>query len=88
MGQIGGLATAIVARLARSAGPGRGIFSAEAAAAYGEAIGRELRVEEIQLVVNELLGANVLIGANGLMRLGHEFYSITDSFVREIWRRR
>ena len=82
MGQIGGLATAIVARLARSAGPGRGIFSAEAAAAYGEAIGRELRVEEIQLVVNELLGANVL------MRLGHGLYGVTDPFVQEIWRER
>ena len=68
--QTGGLATAIVARVARSDGPARGIFSPEAAA-YGEVIGREVRVEEIQPVVNELLGANVLLVANGLMRLGH-----------------
>ena len=59
--QIGGLATAIFDRVARSDGPARGIFLAEAAAAYGEAIGREVRVEEIQPVVNELLGANVLM---------------------------
>ncbi|MFN9643864.1 MAG: ATP-binding protein, partial [Cyanobacteriota bacterium] len=52
--QIGGLATAIFDRVACSDGPARGIFSAEAAAAYGEAIGREVRVEEIQPVVNEL----------------------------------
>ncbi len=80
--QIGGLATAIFDRVARSEGPARGIFSAEAAAAYGEAIGREVRVEEIQPVVNELLGANVL------MRLGHGLYGVTDPFVQEIWRER
>ena len=82
MEQIGGLATAIVARVARSAGPARGIFSAEVTAAYGEVIGRELRVEEIQPVVNELLGAN------GLIRLGHGLYGVTDPFVQVIWRQR
>ncbi len=80
--QIGGLATAIFDRVARSEGPARGIFSSEAAAAYGEAIGREVRVEEIQPVVNELLAANVL------MRLGHGLYGVTDPFVQEIWRDR
>jgi hypothetical protein len=80
--QLGGLATAIFARVARSEGPARGIFSAEAALAYGEAIGREVRVEEIQPVVNELLAANVL------MRLGHGLYGVTDPFVQEIWRER
>ena len=80
--QIGGLATAIFDRVARSEGPARGIFSAEAALSYGEAIGREVRVEEIQPVVNELLGANVL------MRLGHGLYGVTDPFVQEIWQER
>jgi hypothetical protein len=80
--QIGGLATAIFDRVARSEDPARGIFSAEAATAYGEAIGREVRVEEIQPVVNELLAANVL------MRLGHGLYGVTDPFVQEIWRER
>jgi hypothetical protein len=80
--QIGGLATAIVDRVGRSEGPARGIFSAEAAAAYGEAISRAVRLEEIQPVVNELLSANVL------MRLGHGLYEVTDPFVQEIWRER
>jgi hypothetical protein len=80
--QIGGLAMAIFDRVARSEDPARGIFSAEAATAYGEAIGREVRVEEIQPVVNELLAANVL------MRLGHGLYGVTDPFVQEIWRER
>jgi hypothetical protein len=80
--QIGGLATAIFDRVARSEDPARGIFSTEAATAYSEAVGREVRVEEIQPVVNELLAANVL------MRLGHGLYGVTDPFVQEIWRER
>ncbi|KEF40744.1 MAG: ATPase [Cyanobium sp. CACIAM 14] len=80
--QIGGLAVVIFDRVARSEGPARWIFSAESAAAYGQAIGREVRVEEIQPVVNELLAANVL------MRLGHGRYGVTDPCVQEIWRER
>ncbi len=80
--EIGGLATAIFDRVARSDGPARGIFSADAAAAYSFAIGREVRVEEIQPVVNELLAANVL------MRVGHGLYGVSDPFVQEIWRER
>jgi hypothetical protein len=41
------------------------------AAAYGEAIGREVRVEESQLEVNERLAANVL------MRVGHGPYGVS-----------
>ncbi len=80
--QIGGLALAIFDRVAQAEGQARGIFSAEAAAAYGEVIGREVRVEEIQPVVNDLLAANVL------MRLGHGLYGVTDPFVQDIWRER
>ncbi len=79
---IGGLAIAIFDRVALSDGPARGIFSADAAAAYSAAIGREVRVEEIQPVVNELLAANVL------MRVGHGLYGVSDPFVQEIWRER
>ncbi len=80
--QIGALATAIFDRVAASDGPARGLFSAEAAAAYGKAIGRPVRVEEIQPVLNELLAANVL------MRQGHGLYGVTDPVVQEIWRER
>jgi hypothetical protein len=80
--QIGGLAIAIFDRVARSEGPARGIFSVDAAMAYGDAIGREVRVEDIQPVVNDLLAANVL------MRVGHGLYGVTDPFVQEIWRER
>lgn len=68
--------------MAANDGPAWGLFSAEAAALFGEAIARPVRVEEIQPVVNDLLGANVL------MRLGHGRYGITDPVVQEIWRER
>jgi hypothetical protein len=80
--QIGGLAMAIFNRVARADGDARGLFSAEAAAEYADAIGREVRIEEIQPVVNELLGANIL------MRRGHGLYGVTDPFVQEIWSER
>ncbi|MFM7264170.1 MAG: AAA family ATPase, partial [Cyanobium sp.] len=50
--QIGGLATAIFDRVAASDGPARGLFSGEAAAAFSAILGRPVRVEEIQPVVN------------------------------------
>jgi hypothetical protein len=80
--QIGGLAMAIFGRVAREEGPAKGLFSVEAAAAYGEVIGRPVRIEEIQPVVNELLADNLL------MRVGHGLYDIADPFVQEIWRER
>jgi hypothetical protein len=78
--QLGGLATAIFERIASTEGDARGVFSAEAAADYAKAAGRDVRVEEIQPVVNDLLAANLL------MRRGHGMYGVTDPFVQEIWR--
>lgn len=78
--QLGGLATAVFERIAATDGDARGVFSVEAAADYTKAIGREVRVEEIQPVVNDLLAANLI------MRRGHGMYGVTDPFVQEIWR--
>ena len=78
--QLGGLATAIFERIASTPGDARGVFSAEAAADYTKAVGRDVRVEEIQPVVNDLLAANLI------MRRGHGMYGVTDPFVQEIWR--
>jgi hypothetical protein len=78
--QLGSLATAIFERIASTDGDVRGVFSAEAAADYTKAIGREVRVDEIQPVVNELLAANLI------MRRGHGMYGVTDPFVQEMWR--
>lgn len=80
--QIGGLAVEIFARVAREQAPVRGLFSAEAAADYSRAIGREVRIEEIQPVVNELMAANIL------MRRGHGLYGVTDPVVQTIWLQR
>jgi hypothetical protein len=78
--QLGGLAGAIFERIASTDGDARGIFSVEAAADYGKAIGREVKVDEIQPVVNELMESNLI------MRRGHGLYGITDPFVQEAWR--
>lgn len=78
--QLGGLATAIFERIASTDGDAKGVFSNDAAADYSKAVGREVRIEEIQPVVNELMAANIV------MRRGHGLYGITDPFVQEIWR--
>jgi hypothetical protein len=78
--QLGRLATAIFERIASTDGDARGVFSAEAAAEYTKAVGREVRVEETQPVVNDLLAANLI------MRKGHGLNGVTDPFVQEIWR--
>lgn len=78
--ELGGLAQAIFDRIASNVGDARGVFSTEAAAEYSRAVGREVRVEEVQPVANELLAANLI------MRRGHGIYGITDPFVQEIWR--
>lgn len=78
--QLGGLATAIFERVAATDGDAKGVFSNDAATDYSKAVGREVRVEEIQPVVNELMAANIL------MRRGHGLYGVTDPFVQDIWR--
>jgi len=80
--QLGGLATAIFDRIASTDGDARGLFSADAAEAYSRAIGRQVKVEEAQPVVNELMASNLI------MRKGHGVYGITDPFVQEMWRER
>lgn len=80
--ELGSLAQAIFDRIAASKGDARGVFSAEAATEYSKAVGREVRIEEIQPVANELLAANLI------MRRGHGIYGVTDPFVQEIWHER
>lgn len=78
--QLGALATAVFGRIASTDGDARGLFSADAAADYAKTIGRDVRVEEVQPVVNDLLAANLI------MRKGHGMYGLTDPYVQEIWR--
>jgi hypothetical protein len=57
-----------------------GIANAELAMdEYSKELGRRVRSEEIQNVVQHLQGANII------MRLGHGAYTVVDSFVREMW---
>jgi AAA domain len=77
--QLGGLAVAVFDRIAGSQGDARGLFSADAAEAYSKAIGREVRIEEIQPVVNMLVSENLIL------RKSHGVYTASDPFVPEAW---
>lgn len=80
--QLGELAKAIFARIAERDDGAKGLFSADAAAGYASQLGREVKVEEIQPVLN------VMVAENLVMRTGHGVYSVPDPFVQEIWRER
>jgi hypothetical protein len=79
---LGSVALAVFARIAAADGDAKGLFSADAVADYARSVGREVRVEEIQPIVNELMSANII------MRRGHGLYGITDPFVQQAWRER
>ena len=79
---LGSLAAAIFERIAMADGDAKGLFSVAAAAEYSKLIGREVRVEEVQMVVNDIMAANLI------MRRAHGLYCITDPLVQEIWRER
>lgn len=78
--QLGSLATAIFGKIAAAEGDAKGIFSVDAAADFSKMVGRDVKVEEIQPVVNEMMAANVI------MRKGHGLYGIADPTVQEAWR--
>src|SRR5690606_32658844 len=78
--QLGALAQAIFRKIASADEGARGLFSSEAAACYTRILGRDVRVEEIQPVVNALMAENII------MRRGHGLYCVTDPFVQDIWR--
>lgn len=75
MERLGSLAIAIFSKVAASPDYAKGLFSADAAADYSLAVGREVKIDEIQPVVNALVAENLI------MRVGHGSYTISDPFV-------
>ena len=80
--QLGSLAVAIFSRIAASAEGTKGIFKTDAAADFSKFVGREVKIEEIQPLVNEMLAANLI------MRRAHGVYGIADPSVQQAWRER
>jgi hypothetical protein len=80
--QLGALALAVFERVAGADGDARGMFAGDALADYAKLVGREVRADEVQAVLGELMDANVV------MRRGHGLYGLTDPFVQAIWRER
>lgn len=78
--ELGPLAEVIFDRIASNPeARTRGLYSAEAVEEYSKEIGRLVRSEEIQNIVQQMQGANII------MRLGHGAYAVADPFVREMW---
>lgn len=71
-----------VERIAATDGDTKGMFSNGAAADYSTTVGREVRVDEIQPVVNELMAANII------MRRAHGRHGVTDPRVQQLSRER
>jgi hypothetical protein len=80
--QLGALALAIFERVAEADGDVRGLYAVETLTAYARAVGRDVRVDEVQAVLKDLMDANIV------MRRGHGLFGLTDPFVQEIWRER
>ena len=76
--EMGPLAKAVFGRIAADGAGSTGVFSGEAAQDYAKAIGRDVRVEEVQPVVNALLAANLVI------RQGHGVYAVADPQVQPV----
>ncbi|MFM7264434.1 MAG: ATP-binding protein [Cyanobium sp.] len=77
--QIGELARAIFDWAAAGGGEARAFLTNQAKMAISTSIGRPVQSEEMQSVVNELTGANLI------SRLRLDEYIITDPVVLQIW---
>lgn len=69
---LGGLATAIFDWVASTSTDGRGLFTAATAAEFSRAVDRNVRISEVQPVINQLVRVNLI------MRCGRGRYCVTD----------
>ena len=77
---LGALAQLIFNRIATHEGEqARGIYSNEALTSYSEAMGTEVRTEDVQTTVIAMQEKNLI------RRQGRGAYSVTDPFVRQAW---
>lgn len=78
--RLGSLAMEIFDRIASADRPVNKLFSMEAIASYSAVIGREVKIEEIQPILNALMAENLI------MRIGHGKYTLSDPYVGMIWK--
>jgi hypothetical protein len=79
---LGALAGAVFDRVARVDGDATGLFTADALAGYAAVVRRDVTVDQVQRIAEELRDANLIL------RKGHGVYAVTDPFVQEAWRER
>lgn len=79
---LGTLALVVFDRVAQKENGAKGLYSAEALAAYRAALEREVGTEEVQAIINVLQAENLI------MRSGHGMYAVADPFVQALWNER
>lgn len=79
---LGSLAMEVFGLIAGSPEPTGKLFSASSVDYYTVAIGREVKTEEVQPVINGLLSMGLI------MRVGHGTYALSDPEVGSVWRER
>ncbi|AXH60226.1 ERCC4 domain-containing protein [Pseudomonas amygdali] len=79
---LGSLALEVFGLIAGSLEPVGKLFSASSVDYYTVAIGREVKTEEVQPVINGLLSMGLI------MRVGHGMYAVADPEVGSVWRER
>jgi hypothetical protein len=77
--RLGPLAQVIFGSIAAEEDGAKGLYAAEQLASYGRTLGRDVRTEEVQSKIQELVQVNLI------MKRGYGTYEVTDPFVREVW---
>ncbi len=77
--RLGPLALAIFGAIAAEEEGVKGLYAAAQLASYSRTLGRDVRSEEVQSKIQDLVQANLII------KRGHGTYAVTDPFVREVW---
>ncbi|WP_291519769.1 ATP-binding protein [Acidovorax sp.] len=80
--ELGVLGCAVFDHAAQADEGATGLFSAAAIECYSSAVGREVTIEEVQVIAQLLQDSSIIV------RRGYGRHAVTDQFVRETWRRR
>lgn len=76
---LGAVAMSIFSRIAHSGDYAKGLYSTDALAAYEKDVGRAVKQEEVQPLINQLMAENLI------MRVGHGKYTVSDPTVKKVW---
>lgn len=73
----GELAVLVFSRIA--GGQSRGLYGADALAAFSQALGRDITANDVTPAIDRLIAANLVV------RKGHGSFDVADPFVQRVW---